>query len=683
MSTARLGATRVSTTTAIAGAGLLAGVAFAAASAPFDSAAPWVLLALVVLPLSALAVYSYPLVGLILIFLSFAAGNRTMPGGLQVPELAVLAVATALALRRLAGGRLPLAWSHTLWWAIALWAWTVAGLVSAIDYGLAVKQIAALVGGGVLATLVLTACRSFQDLRIVLWSLAVAAAGVAASAIATGGALKSSSGGADVSGRLEGVFSSPNELGSFCALAAFAASGLVLGGARKLPRLAAAGLLAVLLVGLTLSLSRGAWIGAVLAALYLLAVLPEARRALLVVGIPLVAVAAGVGAFDAENPQLRVVNQRVGAITTTSPYDNRTDIWNEALREIRVDPITGSGPGGFPVASLRAAGQGTSVAAEHAHNIVLTWASESGIPAVLLIAALGLSIAVVSRRASRVLRQRGLHAERALLAGVIAALISILGQGLFDYTLRNAVIFLSVWSLLGIVLAAGRATPSAVAAAPAPVATPAAAPQYDHVFRMDELQQRALRLDARSKALRNRRRRLDELERELQHRAAALESGSPVERPQAAAAPIAEDELERTRELLERRIEMVSRRERELARRHAALALNASAPPQPEPLSQAEPESTFVPQTAPEPAEPEPVPAPQPPSPAASWGTPSLEELDQLVREHGDRFPERADEWSFTLLYLRDYAQVDGTLPVQFHDLVDDVFGDLLDLRHS
>jgi DNA repair exonuclease SbcCD ATPase subunit len=59
----------------------------------------------------------------------------------------------------------------------------------------------------------------------------------------------------------------------------------------------------------------------------------------------------------------------------------------------------------------------------------------------------------------------------------------------------------------------------------------------------------------------------------------------------------------------------------------------------------------------------------------------NLDALNRLVEERADEFPDRADEWRYTLFYLRNEAHVDGTLPPKFDALVDECFGELLDAR--
>lgn len=80
------------------------------------------------------------------------------------------------------------------------------------------------------------------------------------------------------------------------------------------------------------------------------------------------------------------------------------------------------------------------------------------------------------------------------------------------------------------------------------------------------------------------------------------------------------------------------------------------------------------------PAPPEPQPAPKPPAaiPQADGGAYNLTALERLVEERGSAHPERAEEWSSYLYFLRDHAAADGSLPVSFDALVEETFGPLL-----
>jgi outer membrane biosynthesis protein TonB len=109
----------------------------------------------------------------------------------------------------------------------------------------------------------------------------------------------------------------------------------------------------------------------------------------------------------------------------------------------------------------------------------------------------------------------------------------------------------------------------------------------------------------------------------------------------------------------------------------------ASVAAPPEPTIEAEPEPEPEPEPAPAPApEPQPEPRVVPQAPVASsprepreW---NLWELERIAREHAGVDPARDDERTYLLLSLRDHAEPDGNLPLEFDQLVRDAFGDLL-----
>lgn len=100
------------------------------------------------------------------------------------------------------------------------------------------------------------------------------------------------------------------------------------------------------------------------------------------------------------------------------------------------------------------------------------------------------------------------------------------------------------------------------------------------------------------------------------------------------------------------------------------------APPEPEP----EPEPRHVQLVTPEP-EPEPEPPPEPaiavipPAVPREW---NLWEIERLTRESAGADAARDEERSFLLMYLREFADPDGVLPVTFDPLVRETFRELL-----
>jgi O-antigen ligase len=438
-----------------------AGAAFVATR--FQGAAPYVLVAMFVAPLLAIGIVINPLLAVLVVIATYPIGNIAQPVGpirLQVVEAAVFVAAVVVVLRRLAVGRIPLPFAAPLGWAVALFLWTMISLFSAIDEKLAIKVLFSLLGGIVCATVVLAGCRDMRDLRILL-------AGFVGSGVAIGlitfsegrhvGQFSTSFGGSEiVSGRLQGAFDSPNQLGAFCALVIPVAAALIFGARMTRGRLAAGVALVILLVTLMLSLSRGAWVGAGIALLFMLVKLKEARRLLVILAVPLMILGFFIWSLTPTKTDVKVIGQRAGALTVLSPYDDRRVIYKEAFREIREHPVLGVGPGGFQVASTRVVSESATLSYLHAHNLYLNWAAEVGVPSVIIILCFAGALGLAARTASRGARMRGDPRDRAIVIGISAALMTVLVQGFFDYVIPNPVVYMSFWTLVGALLVARR-----------------------------------------------------------------------------------------------------------------------------------------------------------------------------------------------------------------------------------
>jgi capsular polysaccharide biosynthesis protein len=157
---------------------------------------------------------------------------------------------------------------------------------------------------------------------------------------------------------------------------------------------------------------------------------------------------------------------------------------------------------------------------------------------------------------------------------------------------------------------------------------------------------------------------------------------------------------------LERRVSAVTKRESSLGKRAGELDSReaeleqrerdfAQPPrqplasvPEPEPELAPEPAPIPIPMPAPRPGPgPAPAPMPQPELPPAAVAEVvhlragsgfNLIELEHLVSARSGEFPDRAVEWPSYLFFLREHADVDGSLPPSFDYLVEDVFAELL-----
>ncbi len=193
-----------------------------------------------------------------------------------------------------------------------------------------------------------------------------------------------------------------------------------------------------------------------------------------------------------------------------------------------------------------------------------------------------------------------------------------------------------------------------------------------------------------------------------QERALAAREAQIAEREQvlaetpapAAAGPSGPEVEQRVREL-EERVASLGHREAELARRAAAVAARErEAAEQAEALERRteelegwaaelaarEEQSAREPAPPPLAAVPVPVPVPVPAAVGEEQVQPvstgdgrwNLFSLQRLVDERGGEYPERIEEWSSYLYFLREYAKPDGSVPASFDWLIEDTFADLV-----
>lgn len=439
------------------GAAFLVGQILLRVAVNFGDLAPVAVLALPLLFGVAIAILVDPRVGPFAVIASFPVGASEVPLLLvQLVQLATLAVVALVVIRRLSTGATPLPLAPVMGWVIALLAWMLVALPSAPDQTRATREVMLFAVGLLLASVIVASCRTVGDTRRLLLFLAILVGAIGATTPAQSSGVQPAFRGAVISGRATGVFVDPNQLGTFCAAGSMVAIGLALGAETRGRRLLGAALSLSCVTGLLLSLSRGAWIGFTLGTLILLVKLPEARRWLLALVVPMLLVGAAVGAFAPSSPQVEVVGQRLQSIAgERNPYDNRPSLWREAIRQVSLDPFTGQGPGSFPVVSPRGTSELRTAFAEHAHSIVLTLLAEDGVPAALLATGLAVHLSLLARRVARRARDRS---TVTMAAGLAAALAAVMGQGLVDHTLRNTVIVATVFVLIGSLMALDRFT---------------------------------------------------------------------------------------------------------------------------------------------------------------------------------------------------------------------------------
>ncbi|MBD8869498.1 O-antigen ligase family protein [Nocardioides donggukensis] len=307
-----------------------------------------------------------------------------------------------------------------------------------------------------LVVAMVTVLRSARHVDQVVNALLLAGGAISGWALVTSGEATAYLDGAVLADRASGPFAQPNELGLLAAALLVLAVGVGITTTRPTTRLLCVASGGLLLAALAESFSRGAWIGAA-AGLVALAVLsPPSRRALALVCV----LGAGTGGLLATlgSSLSAAVATRLASIPEASgnPYDERTLIWAESLRQLQDRPLTGQGPGSFSAAAQSAAAEsaagGARLEAEHGHHLFLTVAAEYGLLGLTALLALiaGLIAITTGRRAwATTPPGRG----RSLLPVLVSALVAVTVHGLLDYPLRNAVGSTTVWLLVGLLVA--------------------------------------------------------------------------------------------------------------------------------------------------------------------------------------------------------------------------------------
>ncbi|WP_418059590.1 O-antigen ligase family protein [Pimelobacter simplex] len=395
-------------------------------------------------------------VALVIVVLPF--GDTTVPGaGLSLTYVA-MAVPALLVLRLLVLDRIGLPPSLVF---LGLALSVAGGVVSAatgVDPDRAVPSvvISLLTLGYGLAIVVAFRPGSEVDAIDLLVVVGGVVAAMALTSVGSAGALQAAEGGSVVLGRLTGPFAQPNELGIFCAaLLPLTVVALVSTGSRR--RTVVLGLAAACLVGAwAMSMSRGAWIGGVVALVGLAICEPATRRALAGVGATVLAAAAAAVVLPASTPVLGVVGARLRSLgdPTQNQYDDRPLIWAEAWRQASEHPWFGVGPSGFKVAAGQTASAISAEPADHPHDLALTILADRGVVGLALGLVVVAGCVLAARR--QVLAGPGPvrpgAPSRARSLAVLAALSAVAVHCVFDMPLRNPIVAGLVWTLLGMAM---------------------------------------------------------------------------------------------------------------------------------------------------------------------------------------------------------------------------------------
>lgn len=263
-------------------------------------------------------------------------------------------------------------------------------------------------------------------------------------------------GGGVVRGRLEGVFTQPNDLGEFCLLSLFVALALWWASDRWFDKVLALSGMGLASVASVLALSRGTFIGIGVGLVVLALLVPRFWRTLLawvVAGGTLLVVL-----YLTQNPAVNVLISRLASVTEAenNPSDERGLIWQEAIRLWSNNQWAGVGPGGYLPSSQLGGSLVAPEGAYHAHNILLHIGAEAGIIGIIgLLTAIAIggvySLHLIWENAPSVL-------PRASNAALLAGLVGVAAHGTVDFEYANPVLILLAWIMIGL-LASGLRPP--------------------------------------------------------------------------------------------------------------------------------------------------------------------------------------------------------------------------------
>lgn len=240
-----------------------------------------------------------------------------------------------------------------------------------------------------------------------------------------------------------------NGLGTTLAVAVVLLLSLSLDGPRR-RRLLYVTASAIVAVGLVLTWSRGAWLGAILGLGTLLGATSSRR---LWVGV-LVAAAVLTAATPVLAPRWQWQSSRLRNVAVTEGPFSRIAVWKVARRIIADHPVLGTGLGTFASVYGRYAGESPSEAPPTAHNIFLNFAVETGLLGLAaLLSFLGTGIWAMVRWNRR---SAPGSSQRAMSAAVLAAFAALMGHQLVDGTVMGVHIAVGLYALLALGAAADR-----------------------------------------------------------------------------------------------------------------------------------------------------------------------------------------------------------------------------------
>jgi O-antigen ligase len=249
---------------------------------------------------------------------------------------------------------------------------------------------------------------------------------------------------AELKGNLSSVtstFGNYNHFAGYLEMAIPLILGLFLTGFRRVKLFLMIYLTVVMLAALILSLSRGGWIGFLIALLFMAVALVtnryfQRKKLMAALAGGFVVVALVVLASTPVVERIRTFEQR-GQIPT---FRDRVRVWSGTVEMIQDYPLLGTGPGTFATVFTQYQPPGFVSRYFMAHNDYLHFTSEVGLPLVIILAWM---IIALYRRGFRKLKNLSRLVRGATL-GAMSGVTAILFHSIVDFNLHipsNALLF--------------------------------------------------------------------------------------------------------------------------------------------------------------------------------------------------------------------------------------------------
>ena len=308
-----------------------------------------------------------------------------------------------------------------------------------------------------------------RELVTLFWCMAISGAVLGVLAAAGSSPQELQQGGAVATGRASGAFTHPNELGDYLvvSLPLSVALGTLRRGWRRWTLYLAAALQAA---GLALTLSRGAIFGAIAGGAVLLLWGQYRRIVITALCIALVAFIADPSLID--SGEIQTVTSRLSTVESFSTTSgDRILIWSRTPSMIADHPLLGVGEGNFPdVAPLYGIVGLDATPFDHAHDVLLTVAAETG----LLGLAFFVAFCVATAGAAISALRRSLDAElRLLTLALLASALGIAVVSLTDYPLIEFANYAQIMIAAAMLISAARLARAPTSAGAASRAVPA------------------------------------------------------------------------------------------------------------------------------------------------------------------------------------------------------------------